>query len=502
MFINMLLTSWIIGSITLLVVKNDEKNGEYRDTLELLNEYMTMHDFDPDFRKRLKGQLKLDFNSREVSDENVLKSFPNSLRRRVLRHLYLPALQETPLLKGTRQMFVDAFISSCSIEIHGPGAEIIQRGAIANDLYLLLTGTVKQTANNNIDTDTEKVDNNKSMGRGSVGESEYTSGGGRAIWEERESGDFINDIAFLTDSPSLVTIRCVSICKTLTMSKSMYKAIADDHPYSAGVILQNLLVKAKNLASKGGVIKGATPTKPLEALRAGSAFDFDPTGDGEIDRAMADAQSEAVVSVVEELVTMQINKQKDDMTTRFLFAASRSDMPMLRLMLHQGLDPNSYDYDRRNALMVAAMNGNLEVLSLLLENLCNPNLADVHGTSALYEAVKGGHDACMDLLFENGAKLCMSEEVSATKLCQCVFDGDIKQLTRLCKVGIDINAGDYDRRTPLHIAASEGNLTALKVLVEAGADLTVKDRWNNTIHDEAKRINSVKIIEYLKSIEK
>ncbi len=148
------------------------------------------------------------------------------------------------------------------------------------------------------------------------------------------------------------------------------------------------------------------------------------------------------------------------------------------------------------------MNGNAEVITfLLLENHCNPNLVDVHGTSALNEAVKGGHDACIDILVDNSSKLCMSEEVSATKLCQCVFDGDIKLLSRLCRVGIDINAGDYDRRTPLHIAASEGNLTAVKVMVEAGADLSVKDRWDNSIHDEAKRINSVKVIEYLKSLE-
>lgn len=88
-----LMTSWIIGSITLLVVKNDEKNGEYRENLKLLEEYSAMNAFDKPLKKRLKTQLKLDFNNREVSDENVLQNFPRSLRRKVIRKLYFPILQ-------------------------------------------------------------------------------------------------------------------------------------------------------------------------------------------------------------------------------------------------------------------------------------------------------------------------------------------------------------------------------------------------------------------------
>ena len=44
--------------------------------------------------------------------------------------------------------------------------------------------------------------------------------------------------------------------------------------------------------------------------------------------------------------------------------------------------------------------------------------------------------------------------------------------------GADVNAGDYDQRTALHVAAADGNLAAVKVLVEGGgARLDVKDRW-------------------------
>lgn len=45
---------------------------------------------------------------------------------------------------------------------------------------------------------------------------------------------------------------------------------------------------------------------------------------------------------------------------------------------------------------------------------------------------------------------------------------------------VDINDGDYDKRTALHIATSEGFFEIVKTLVEAQADVNCKDRWGST----------------------
>lgn len=45
--------------------------------------------------------------------------------------------------------------------------------------------------------------------------------------------------------------------------------------------------------------------------------------------------------------------------------------------------------------------------------------------------------------------------------------------------GADINAVDYDGRSALHVAASEGNLVVIRFLLEnTGAKCTLKDRYN------------------------
>ncbi|KAL3937147.1 MAG: hypothetical protein SGARI_002264, partial [Bacillariaceae sp.] len=495
MFCNMVIASWIIGSITLLVVKGDEKNGEFRSNLQLLDEYATLNNFDEGIRKRLKTQLKLDFNSREVSDENVLQHFPGTLRRKVIRQLYYPTLSNTNLMKNVRQMFVDSFLTSCSVELFGPGEELVQRGNIPNDLYLIVDGTVKVSTSTYLPSESFDKNGNSVTG-GSIADSDARMSGGPVLWREIGAGGFINDIAFFTESPCVETIRTTSICKTLTMPKHVYKAIAGDHPGSVSIILENLLSKARTLAKSQGKQQEVKLSRRLEYLKAGSTFNIvqpgspqdskEDTSEIEVDDTIEQAQAQATLTNVEDLINIHINKLKDDHTTRFLFAASREDLPTLRLMLNNGIDPDSADYDRRNALMVSSMNGNSETVSLLLEHHANPNMTDVHGTTALYEAVKGNHIECMKILQQHGGDMCLSEDAAATKLCQCVFDGDIVMLSRLCQAGIDVNAGDYDRRTAIHIAASEGNMAAIKVLVKSGADLNVRDRWNQNIEDEAK----------------
>jgi ankyrin repeat protein len=122
---------------------------------------------------------------------------------------------------------------------------------------------------------------------------------------------------------------------------------------------------------------------------------------------------------------------------------------------------------------------------------------DMYGTSALAEATQSGHEEAMNLLLGHGAELCLDEGEAAGKLRKMVFDGDIAHLRRLLLAKIQVDAQDYDRRTASHIAAAEGNLVALRLLVEFGADLRVKNRWGHTIVDEARRQDRSAVLVFL-----
>ncbi len=72
-------------------------------------------------------------------------------------------------------------------------------------------------------------------------------------------------------------------------------------------------------------------------------------------------------------------------------------------------------------------------------------------------------------------------------LLQAAAAGDLSEIMLLAAKGADLDAADYDGRTALHLAASEGRVDALEYLIHKGVNLKPVDRWNNTPLDDARR---------------
>lgn len=84
-------------------------------------------------------------------------------------------------------------------------------------------------------------------------------------------------------------------------------------------------------------------------------------------------------------------------------------------------------------------------------------------------------------------------------MCSAAGLGDVAALRRMIESGADVNAGDYDGRTALHLAAAEGQSEAVAYLVERGANPRSRDRWGGTPVDDAERYGNPELIARLRA---
>ncbi|MEO1310809.1 MAG: glutaminase [Pseudomonadota bacterium] len=72
-------------------------------------------------------------------------------------------------------------------------------------------------------------------------------------------------------------------------------------------------------------------------------------------------------------------------------------------------------------------------------------------------------------------------------LIRAASQGDVNEISRLTAFGVDLGSADYDGRTALHLAASEGRADVVEFLLSRGVDPRPRDRWGHTPHDDAER---------------
>lgn len=82
-------------------------------------------------------------------------------------------------------------------------------------------------------------------------------------------------------------------------------------------------------------------------------------------------------------------------------------------------------------------------------------------------------------------------------LCWAASEGDLNGLQRLVLRGADLDAADYDGRTPLHLAASDGRFEVVDYLLKSGVDPTPVDRWGGIPIDDARRSGHDRVTQLL-----
>lgn len=166
--------------------------------------------------------------------------------------------------------------------------------------------------------------------------------------------------------------------------------------------------------------------------------------------------------------------------------AAQADNEKIRVLLEsKRTHVNFRDYDRRTALHVASSEGNLETVQYLIEVWhAKIHRSDRWGGSPLDDAHRHRHLNVVEYLRSKGATTGTANRL--INFIKAAAEGDLEEVQTILRYhGTIVDQGDYDNRTALHLAASNGHLPIVKLLCEAKANVNAKDRWNRQPLDDA-----------------
>ncbi|KAL5332651.1 ankyrin repeat-containing domain protein [Aspergillus crustosus] len=173
------------------------------------------------------------------------------------------------------------------------------------------------------------------------------------------------------------------------------------------------------------------------------------------------------------------------------------------IVKHKAVDINYVVPWYGDILGVKAAGNRLDWVKFCLEHGADPNrnLVDEY-LSALSCAASTGSIEMVDLLLQHGARL-----KGSNAIVEAAIYGNLEMVKHLLLKGADIDevgiegpAGDecyYDMGSPLHQAAMEGHTRLALFLIDAGANIHLKNPVGRTAEDIALEKNHTEILEAL-----
>lgn len=166
-----------------------------------------------------------------------------------------------------------------------------------------------------------------------------------------------------------------------------------------------------------------------------------------------------------------------DCSTPLHFAVHRGDEQGTIDLINLGARVNAHcSEDCRSPLHLAASIGNLPLTKILIKAGGNPNTLDSLFRTPLHAAVSWGSTEVITELIDHGADGSLVDHELLSPICYAARTGDLELLDFLIGAGLGVNEGmQYDLPTPLHIAVKRGRYKMVKFLLENGARPEAKD---------------------------
>jgi len=141
-----------------------------------------------------------------------------------------------------------------------------------------------------------------------------------------------------------------------------------------------------------------------------------------------------------------------------------------------------------------------DATKFIVQHGANVNIQLISNSTPLLHAIKNGYTELTDLLLDKGANVNASDEWGWNSVYYAVGSAELAPayehrppkdyiyvLKRVISMNADVNAISDHKQTPLHHAAQNGNVKAVQILLDSGANAAAKDCDGKTPSDLCER---------------
>ena len=312
-------------------------------------------------------------------------------------------------------------------------------------------------------------------------------------------GECLGELSFFFGMRHIYTAKACTSTSCFVLERSVFQQVLKMYPDEEDAIASNALQTYEKAWSRAGSQSQASGKSGASSVRS-----VQETMDG------------IIGGNLKQTIAVLRNRRKIEAVERTMKMAARNNIPELLKRFRSGISVNATNHDGRTCLHIAACYGHVELAKILLDSLAaDTSIVDRHGNTPINDAgepdylspkplfyipphltvyglnngmmcftnshwwprlnyfccgfllaVRHMQDEVAAVLREHGCAIRMETCEVACILCQAAFDNDLDTLRRYVMNGADPGAGDYDARTALHLAASEGHIELVNYLLK------------------------------------
>uniref|UniRef100_A0A8C3MU18 Transient receptor potential cation channel subfamily A member 1 n=1 Tax=Geospiza parvula TaxID=87175 RepID=A0A8C3MU18_GEOPR len=219
-------------------------------------------------------------------------------------------------------------------------------------------------------------------------------------------------------------------------------------------------------------------------------------------------QIELMQLIIDDSSYEVLNVMDSSGNTPLHWATKKNQVESVRLLLSRGANPNILNSNMMAPLHMAVQSLHNEIVKVLVQHSSTDiNLEGEAGNTPIIVACYKDNPEALTLLIENGGKICKPNKTGCMPIHAAAFSGAKTCLEILLKKGEElghsakthINFTNNGKCSPLHLAVQSGDLEMIKMCIEFGAQIDLKQNEKCTALHFAATQGATEIVKLMMS---